>query len=294
MIKKGFVAMLYLIALVGLTANAYASTFAIEDIRYCETPSSFSPLVLNKGQTCAIEVELRAFEQSKDIKVQITLEHEQDVIKVSTNPFNLPRQTTSIKTLAFTVPSEIDEGTYLLKVKAANKDTIVEQSQTIKIESKRQEVTIKDVTLSELYLIPNNILGIGVHIENTGSENQQNIKVQAYIPELNLKAATYIQNIKANEIASADTLKLQLPSNLQEEAYNLVISVSYANLHQRTTQILSLVPVKDQETQIAPSQTTKEIQEENTQPEAIQKLTIIFIILIIIVLIIGLIMLTRE
>lgn len=170
---------------------------------------------------------------SEDVRVEVELNGYKKVLRAETGLFDIEAgKTYIVDDLAIEIPADMEEDVYGLIVRIeVGKNAAETASYNIKIGKADNQVTIKDVVLS-----PENNVKAGrsllatVRVENTGKETvEEDIKVTVSIPELDVSASDYIDEIEEDDAKSSEELYLRIPTCADAKEYTLLTVVSYAD-----------------------------------------------------------------
>ena len=158
-----------------------------------------------------------------------------DVERVSdiVGPFTVANGATYIKTLTIKLPDKLEQGNYRLRVMATDKnsDAVIGDSMKdyqFKIDTSRHGLQIKDVVFSpETKVKSGNSLLTTVRIKNVGQKNEEGVRVMISIPELDVSASDYIDNIKAEDSVTSEELYLRIPKCAKPGEYDAKVTLKF-------------------------------------------------------------------
>lgn len=276
------------------------------------TPYAWNRLSLERDSEFELELHLESYRAAEDVEIQafITGYEYNDVesIRAQIGPFDFDENVTYVKRLDLTLPEDLEEDDYKLRVFISDRDgfeTSLEYD--LKVDVPRHKLQIEDVLLTPGSSVKaGSSLLASVRVENQGEKDEEDVKVIMSIPELNVQASEYIEEIDSgDEEKETEELYLRLPRCAEAKEYKLQIDVIYNNGHDRTSAISKLnvleneacapvdntVVVVDQE-----AQTVQEPQEQETvEPKKTGKsnlrtaLEVILIVLIGLLILVGLV-----
>ena len=100
------------------------------------------------------------------------------------------------------------------------------KSYNFDVESVRHSLTIKDVVFSpETRVKAGRALLSTVRIKNTGDKDEDSIKITVAIPELDLSASDYIEELDEGKSTTSEELYMRVPNCAEAGDYEAVVTV---------------------------------------------------------------------
>jgi uncharacterized membrane protein len=122
----------------------------------------------------------------------------------------------------------MDKDIYGLRVRFEDRTAGVTHTYNFDVTSVRHELTIKDVVFSpESKVKAGRALLSTVRIQNTGSKTEDSIKVSVSVPDLDLSASDYIEELKQGESTTSEELYMRVPNCAESGQYEAIVSVTY-------------------------------------------------------------------
>ena len=231
---------LCLLTILAMAATASALPITIEQVK-------IDGVTLRQGQVTRLDIE-----KNQNYDVDVLIEAHQDIddmeLKVFVSgfeysltdraedhqgPYNMDAD--EVRKFTFTVDfsDEFDQDDYLLRVMAFDKND--EESvgrYPIKLDVPRHSLKIEDILFyPETRVESKEALMASVRIENNGEKIQEDIKVRITIPDLDLAASTYINEIEAGDEKETEEIYLRMPECGTEGLHEVEITVTYGEGH---------------------------------------------------------------
>jgi hypothetical protein len=298
------------------TASALPITFEQVKIDGVELrQDQVTRLDIEKNQNYDVDVLIEAHQDIDDVEIKVFVSgFEYSLTERAEDhkgPFSL--EADEVRKFTFTVDfsDEFDQDDYLLRVMAFDRND--EESvgrYPIKLDVPRHSLKIEDVIFyPETRVESNDALMTSVRVENNGEKTQEDIKVRITIPDLELAASTYINEIEAGDEKETEEIYMRMPKCGTEGLHEVEIKVTYGEGHYQVSDrsYINFLPdascnVVEEgegtvELVIAETQETTEAAipvgevEENTNSTAkIRKaLEVLLLVLVVLLVIIGLV-----
>ncbi len=182
----------------------------------------------------------------------------------TTRPFDIVSEGDNLstsKSLKIVLPELLKEGKYKLRIVVSDADNSdLSQSYSLYIEPQGPKITIRDVVFSpDGQVIAGRALLTVVRIKNAGEGDQQGIKVNVAIPELDgsVSASQYIDELAADKSISSEELYMRIPACAKAGTYDVVTTVTYDEGHGKTVKVGSIEVTADDACKVAkPADTT--------------------------------------
>lgn len=243
----------FLIALVGLSAVAQAADFEIDRVRVDDITiyEGGDAVYVERGQPVAVEVWIDGTGNgsSYDTRVRAWVGgYEYGEVRAVSDIFEVEAGVDYKKTLVLDMPNDLKASKdYTLHVEVFDDDREVETSYVLRVQETRHKLDITDVIIR-----PGTTVEAGrpffttVRVENMGDNKEENIKVTVSIPELGISARDYIDELAANEDSdanednedeedsmSSDEIYLKVPETAETGDYQVKITVEYDRGHKQ-------------------------------------------------------------
>ncbi|MEM3374498.1 MAG: hypothetical protein QXE31_04730 [Candidatus Woesearchaeota archaeon] len=216
-----------------------------------------------RGQDLNVRVEFVSLQDADDVQIMavITGYHRgskfRDQIFDITSTFDVKANVSYEKNLKVRLPDDfkVETGDELkLRIMISDKysHTFVREY-NLKVEAPEHNLVIQDIVLD-----PSDSVQAGrglfanVRIKNMGEEAEESIKITISIPELNIKATEYIDELEANEATSSEDMFLKIPSCAQPGNYMVKATVEYADGDEETLKQTYIKVTADNSCEISP------------------------------------------
>jgi hypothetical protein len=275
----------------------------VEDVEL--TPDSVNRLDLERNQEFDVEVHLRTIEDVSDVEIRAFISgfEYNDVQPISDHigPFDFDANITYVKHLKLTLPDEVDEDDYKLRIVITDRNGgEVVENYNLKVDVPRHALKIEDVVLS-----PSGEAKAGtallatVRLENKGEKDEEDVKVMVSVPELGISATEYLDEIESDDDEEeTEEIFLRLPKCAEPGQYMLKVEVWYNEGHDKVTGATKLSVVENESCKpepapqvvvsAPPTQTN-----ETAAPSSISKvrsaLEVILLVLVALLVIVGLV-----
>lgn len=244
---KLLIALLLCIGLIG--GIAYALPVTIEELEVDDVEIDVNEtnlLDVERGNRVEVEVRLSSGSDLSDVEVEAFISgyeyNDVDSISDRTHTFDMDANVTYVKRLYLDLSDLIDEDAYKLRIIVSDRfsDELV-QSYNLKIDVPRHMLKIEDVLITpNQQIMAGRALLVGVRLDNRGEKDEDDVRVQASIPELGVSATDYINEIENDEEEETEELYLKLPRCAEAGIYDLRIEVDYDNHHRKLTESLPI------------------------------------------------------
>ncbi len=226
-----------------LSADPFTMKVEVEGV---ENPNLVN---INRGDKLNVRVELLGGNTlAKDVRVKAWINgYEFGDIEDETSIFDVKPNVTYVKNLVLNIPNDISASKkYNLHIEASNDQDTTNRIIPIQVEAKRHSLNFVDVIFNPGLNVRNTQpLFVTVRLENLGDKKEEDIRVEASIPELGISQRTFINELVTHEnddidsnkqtSESSDTLLLDL-SNVQPGTYTLRVKADYNRGHDSIVQ----------------------------------------------------------
>ncbi len=191
-------------------------------------------LVVYRGEPLTINVKLHA--NTTENNTQVTadiLGYEysiyQDGLSDLSPVFDMTANDTLYETLHLKVPTEVQKDYYDLRIRVGTRTgTAFEGLYRLHIKGERHNVMIQDVLFTpETEVVSGRALIAVVRVKNIGQVTEDGVKVAVSIPELNVAASDYIDELKPDESTSSEELYLRIPECAKDGEYKVNVKITY-------------------------------------------------------------------
>ncbi|MFH1133511.1 MAG: hypothetical protein V1735_03395 [Nanoarchaeota archaeon] len=171
-----------------------------------------------------------------------------DDIRDTTDTFDIKAGVTYVKKLTLTLPSDMDQDSYKLRVRLEDRDGVGEtMNYDFEIDTVRNSVIIRDVVFNpdESVMAGRSLLTV-VRLKNLGEKDEEGIKVRAEILDLGVAASDFIDTLDADEGTTSEELYMRIPNCAEPGEYDVKVTVSYDDGDKSTTKVATIMVTKDE------------------------------------------------
>ncbi|PIN69899.1 hypothetical protein COV93_03620 [Candidatus Woesearchaeota archaeon CG11_big_fil_rev_8_21_14_0_20_43_8] len=231
------------------------SVMDLESVKVDGTTLSSTMLTkvdLERGNTFDVRIQMNSGDYDlKDVELSVFISgYEYNDVKSisdSTSTFDMDMNTTYVKRLSLTLPDNVEEDEYKLRLMVTDRDSgYFMQDFLLKIDVPRKDMKINDVVFNPEYDIKagRSLLTL-VRVENTGQKDQEGVKVSVSIPELKVSASDYIDEVESDEEVTSEALYMKLPTCAKAGTYNVDVVVTYDSSYRTVKKTVPLTVVAD-------------------------------------------------
>lgn len=187
-------------------------------------------LYVEEGETLDMDFKLTSEFGIEDVELEVEISGCDEELEDSTDMFDLKAGVMKWVSLSLTLPNELDEDLYLLRVKVTDKNNIeLTEEWKLNVNPVEHALEIVDVDFSPGTTVKaGHSLLTTVLVENVGGEKEQDVKVSVEIPELGVKAVDYIDSVDVDDKETTEEeLFLRLPKCAAEGDYTVTVTLKY-------------------------------------------------------------------
>ncbi len=303
-----------LIAILALAATASALPITLNEVELDDVElrqDQVTRLNVEKNKKYDVNVLIEAQEDIEDMEIKVFVSgFEYSLTERAEDhkgPFSMEAGEIRKFTFDIEFSDEFDTDKYLLRVLAMDRNDVETVGRyPITLDVPRHSLKIEDVIFyPETKVQGNQALMTSIRIENNGEKVQEDVKVRIYIPDFDLAATTYINEIEAFDEKETEEIYLRMPKCGADGLHPVEITVTYGEGHYKVNERVYLnfeqdascvVPEKEiVELIIAENGPTtegeaqaQEVQTSNTA-KIRKALEILLLVLVVLLVIIGLV-----
>lgn len=238
LIKSVFVFLLTLVLMSGV-ASALPLTIEEFELDGVELmPDATTRLDLERDQEYPVRIKFTPTANLVDAEFTLFISgyeyNQYQKIADSTRTDDYGANTTYTQRMTITLPSDIDENDYRLRLLITDRDGDESiYNYYLRVDSAKHKLNVEDIVLSPAGQVESgHALYLNARLENEGRIDERDVKVVFSIPELNLQASGYVEEVEANEEEELeDGITLVLPSCVAEKEYTVRATALYDNKH---------------------------------------------------------------
>ncbi len=236
--KTALIALMFAITLMGLVS---ALPLTVTDVEIDDTdvrPGDTVRLDVVRGDSFDIEIRAESPVDLDEVEWHAFITgYEYNKVQAlhdAVGPFDMDANVSYKKTLKITLPEEVDEDDYKLRLVFSdrNGDEVV-QNYNLKIDVERHKLRLEDFITSPSGSVKAGSGLIAVaRYENLGEKDEDNVKVTISIPDLGISGSEYIDEIETDEQEETEEVFLRLPKCADPGVYEVHIIAEYQDGHE--------------------------------------------------------------
>lgn len=303
-----------LIAILALAATASALPITLNEVELDDVElrqDQVTRLDVEKNQKYDIDILIEAQEDVDDMEIKVFVSgFEYSLTERAEDhkgPFDMDAGEVRKFTFEIEFSDEFDTDKYMLRVFAMDRnDAETVGRYPITLDVPRHSLKIEDVIFyPETKIGAREALMTSVRIENNGEKTQDDIKIRMFIPDFDLAATTYINEIEAFDEKETEEMYLRMPKCGADGLHPVEITVTYGEGHYTVTdkvyinfeqdascvepeqEIVELIIAENGPTTEGEAQ-AQEVQTSNTA-KIRKALEVLLLVLVVLLVIIGLV-----
>ncbi|MBD3361183.1 hypothetical protein GF358_00115 [Candidatus Woesearchaeota archaeon] len=262
-------------------------------------------LDIQRGQDVEIELTMVPTEDVEDIEIRAFISgyeyNDVEQIADMIGPISMDAGVKYRKTLTVTLPEDVEEDDYKLRLLFTNRngEDMISARYQLKVDLPRHELKVTDVVFHPGKHVKAGTALLGqVRLENMGEKDEDDVVVKLMIPELGISATDYIDSVEKGEQEETEELYLRIPANAEAGLYEAQIYVGYNRDHDKVlakTQIsveAEAQPEPEQTVVLVEETATEDVQENvpaNWKNTVKTVLEVVLLVLVALLVVIGLI-----
>ncbi|MBW3020857.1 hypothetical protein KY334_06165 [Candidatus Woesearchaeota archaeon] len=247
--------LLFMIAVVAMLtvagfANALPEILSVEinDREYSEDDYTNGKTIdIQKGEDIEVVVELEAVNAEKDVEVEIDIlgyeYNDKEELSDSSHTFDLAAGHSDDVTLEVSVPIRADKDYYDLRIRVGSRTGGSEERLVrLYVKGVRHQIQVKDVLLHPANGVKagSSVL-VTARVTNRGEKDEEDVKVTARVPALNLEDSYYIEEVEEDESKTSEELYLRIPACVKAGTYDVEVEVEFDEGEETVTATKELV-----------------------------------------------------
>jgi uncharacterized membrane protein len=205
---------------------------------------------VERGEEFKIKVSATSSTDLSDVQVEAYIrgyDHD-DRIEDITDVFDMKQGVTYVKKLTLEFPERMDQDRYQLRIRVEGRDgAIAYNDYDLEVDTLRHSISVKDVIFSpEGSVKAGRALLTSVRLRNYGEKDEEGIKVKVSIPDLEISAADYIDELESDESTTSEEIYLRIPSCTDEGTYDAKIEVTFDDGDERIVKNEQVKVVSDE------------------------------------------------
>lgn len=196
-----------------------------------------------RGEELDIDVCVKALAEVQDAQIEADIygyrysTRENEKVSDTTNTFDLDENDNDCFTLNLQVPNLIDQDYYKLRIRVADRDGIsFEKTFQFHLTGidRSSAVQIKDFSIDPEEIVAGRAFTSMVKVRNLGDDDLEDLKVTVSVPELNIKASEFMDELEADESKTFEELLLRIPECTKPGNYDVEMLVEFDEYEEAT------------------------------------------------------------
>lgn len=144
--------------------------------------------------------------------------------------FDIQDGVTYTKRLSLSLPDRMERNVWRMRLFFADRSgDLISKDYTLMVGTERHQLKLKDVTFSpESSVQAGRSLIAIARVKNTGEKTEEGIKVRVSIPELDIAATDYIDELEAEETTTTEELYMVVPECAEAGIYTAIVELTYS------------------------------------------------------------------
>ena len=199
---------------------------------------------MDRAQDLNVKVKLQALADVRDLSVEARFSGDEHFViaDFSENIDSFENDTFETVELNLRLPEIMDKGDYKLRITLSDRYSAGRQyNYNFKIENPSHSMMIRDVFFS-----PHGQVQAGrallsvVRIENLGEDEEDSVRITVAVPQLNVAATDYIDEVDTDDEVSSEELYMRVPANAKPGVYDVVVTVDYDERTRQTEEVFQI------------------------------------------------------
>ena len=190
-----------------------------------------SSLSVDNGDVLEIQVSYLGQKDADNARFRAEIEgYEHSTITDATNLFSVVKGVSSSKELTLRLPSDMEsQKEYILRIYGSNDlSGLTYKEYSLYVDTQRHRVDISDLVMSpETGVEAGQAVIANVRVTNRGQKVQDSVKVVIEVPQLNIRASSYVSNLDIGEAITSEDMYLGVPTDARAGVYTANVFTQY-------------------------------------------------------------------
>jgi len=201
--------------------------------------------VYQRGQALNIDVCVQALTDVTDAQVSADIYGYRYSNRDTTHPtsdtsdtFDLSQNDSDCKSLKLVIPDLVDMDYYKLRISVADRDGLLtEQDYELHLNgvARSSAVQVKDFAFNPEEVVAGRAFTSMVKVRNYGTTDLKDLKVTVSVPDLNINAYQYMDELNSDESKTFEELLLRVPDCAKAGTYTVEIKVEFDEYEETDT-----------------------------------------------------------
>ena len=258
---------IFLIAILALSTMVSAIAITVDKVELDDeelTIRATNRLDVERDDKIEVLVKFTPSQDVDDVTIEAMISGYEygdfDSISDRTHNFDADANVTYIKRLWLTLPEDVEEDDYRLRIIITNRngDELI-QNYELKLDVPRHALKIEDVVLyPSSEVMSGQALLATVRLRNHGEKDEEDVRVEISIPEIGLSGVDYIDEIEFDEEEETEEIFLRVPSCAKPGKYVMNIKAWYDRKHDMVEDSVIVTVVEDETCRPLPMEEAKD------------------------------------
>lgn len=195
------------------------------------TLTDYSSVSVDNGDVLEIQISYLSQKDADNARFRAEIEgYEHSTITDATNLFSVVKGVSSSKTLTLQLPSDMEsQKAYILRIYGSNDlSGLTYKEYSLYVDTQRHRVDISDLVMSpETGVEAGQAVIANVRVTNRGQKVQDSVKVVIEVPQLNIRASSYVSNLDIGEAITSEDMYLGVPTDAGAGVYTANVYTQY-------------------------------------------------------------------
>ncbi|MFT4244722.1 MAG: hypothetical protein ACMXYB_04700 [Candidatus Woesearchaeota archaeon] len=193
--------------------------------------NDFSSLSVQNGGTVEVTISFIGQRDADNARFRADIQgYEQAILEDSTSLFRVRQGVASSQTLRINLPADMSsQREYILRVYGSNDlSGLTYREYSLFVDTQRHRVDIVDLVMSPSTGVePGQAVIANVRVNNRGQQNQGTVKTIVEVPELNIRAESFLTNLNVGEARTSEDMYLGVPRDAEPGIYTANVYTQY-------------------------------------------------------------------
>ena len=189
---------------------------------------------IDRGEDLEIKVRFEANGNDSNVELHAAIfgyeYNDKSSLSDVSSVFDTQDGVTYTKKLHLSLPDRMDRNVWKLRLFFADKSgDLISKDYTLMVGTERHQLALKDITFSpESSVQAGRSLIAIARVKNTGEKTEEGIKVRVSIPELDISATDYVDELESEETTTTEELYMVVPQCAEAGVYDALVELTYS------------------------------------------------------------------
>ncbi len=186
---------------------------------------------VQRGDEFQVKIHVVSDQDISDVQAEAYIrgyDHD-DIMDDVTDVFDMKAGVTYVKKLTLQLRDRMDQDRYQLRVRVEGRDgASAYNDYDLEVDAGNHEMVIKDLIISpENEVVAGRALLVSARLKNYGEKTEDSVKVKVSIPELDISASDYVDEVESDDSTTTEELYLRIPVDAKSGEYQVLFEVEY-------------------------------------------------------------------